>query len=48
MRILKIGASALAALVALAFVGLMAVIVHDLLSQPPAQDSATLIAQAAH
>src|ERR1700723_1898818 len=48
MRILKIGASALAALVALAFVGLMAVIVHDRLSQPPAPDAATLIAQAAH
>jgi acyl-homoserine-lactone acylase len=44
MRYLKIGA---AALVALVLVGLMAVIVQDRLSQPPAPDRAILIAQAA-
>jgi acyl-homoserine-lactone acylase len=45
MRYLKIGAAALAALV---LVGLIAVIAQDRLSQPPAPDRATLIAQAAH
>ena len=45
MRYLKIGASALVALV---LVGLIAVITHDRLSQPPAPDRATLIAEAAH
>src|SRR6266478_852693 len=44
MRYLKIGASALVALV---LVALMAVIAQDRLSQPPAPDRATLIAQAA-
>jgi len=44
MRYLKIGAAALAALV---LVGLTAVIIQDRWSQPPAPDSATLIAQAA-
>src|SRR5271170_231656 len=47
MRYLKIGASALAALAALVLVGLMAVIAHDRLSQPPAPARAALIAQAA-
>jgi acyl-homoserine-lactone acylase len=45
MRYLKIGAAALAALV---LVGLIAVIALDRLSQPPAPDRATLIAEAAH
>ena len=45
MRYLKIGASALVALV---LVGLIAVIAHDRMSQPPAPDRAALIAQAAH
>src|SRR5882724_2389551 len=44
MRYLKIGASALVALV---LVALMAVIAQDRLSQPPAPDRASLIAQAA-
>jgi acyl-homoserine-lactone acylase len=44
MRYLKIGATALAALV---LVGLIAVITEDRLSQPPAPARATLIAQAA-
>jgi acyl-homoserine-lactone acylase len=48
MRTLKIGASALAALVALAFVGLLAVIAHDRLSQTAAPARSALIAQAAH
>ena len=48
MRNLKIGASALAALVVLALVGLMAVIAHDRLSQPSAPARSALIAQAAH
>jgi acyl-homoserine-lactone acylase len=45
MRYFKIGASALVALV---LVGLITVIAQDRLSQPPAPDRATLIAQAAH
>ena len=45
MRYLKIGASALVALV---LVGLIAVIAHDRMSQPPAPDRAALIAKAAH
>ena len=45
MRYLKIGAAALAALV---LVGLMTVIAHDRLSQPPTPALASLIAQAAH
>jgi acyl-homoserine-lactone acylase len=44
MRKLKIGAAALATLV---LVGLIAVIAHDRLSQPPAPAGAALIAQAA-
>jgi acyl-homoserine-lactone acylase len=44
MRYLKIGA---AALVGLVLVGLMAVIAHDRLSQPPVPARETLIAQAA-
>src|SRR5271170_2290101 len=44
-RYLKIGAAALAALV---FVGLVAVITHDRLNQPAAPARATLIAEAAH
>ena len=44
MRYVKNGAAALAALV---LVGLMAVITHDRLSQPPAPAPETLIAQAA-
>jgi penicillin amidase/acyl-homoserine-lactone acylase len=44
MRYLKIGGTALAALV---LVALIAVITHDRLSQPPEPARATLIAQAA-
>src|SRR5271168_1896268 len=44
-RYLKIGAAALAALV---FVGLVAVITHDRLNQPAAPARETLIAEAAH
>jgi penicillin amidase/acyl-homoserine-lactone acylase len=45
MRYLKIGAASVAALV---LVGLIAVIAHDRLSQPPEPARAALIAQAAH
>src|SRR5580698_4377392 len=45
MRHLKIGVAALAALL---LIGLIAVIAHDRLSQPPPPDRASLIAQAAH
>jgi penicillin amidase/acyl-homoserine-lactone acylase len=45
MRYLKIGGAALAALV---LAGVAAVIIQDRLSQPPAPDRASLIAQAAH
>jgi acyl-homoserine-lactone acylase len=45
MRYLKIGAASLGALV---LVGLIAVITHDRMSQPPEPARSTLIAQAAH